>query len=916
MIKVNSCTFFDDYSYGAARNGPMLPNSGSKILMGSIGDVMYAEIEFEVTWSTTGVPMTFTSTSVTINPCGTTTGTTGSFALDGFSAEDTFVVENTGTAMDGQTYTIESIQNATINITGVFGNPGSYSDVDIYGTTPVNTLNLSYNLTPNPTGYSANENFVSLTDVVNQTLSVNLPNTTLSPITNQSAGWFDGPPLPDVWNSYNTITSGTPTVPYAQAFVANIMFTVKPLFLAGQLNSLIGGIPPSYFINSTLSFVYRINAIYNTTVNSANQTSDPQTFTVGNVGWFDQFLNNNPPNYSLASIFYTDQATGNVQNSIDWLNPTDVSILINSAHGSFTGSPSRTQVAVNFAWLPSSKSSYQNVDTNYQETMLWDHAHVEVGLESSPSQRGWLCASQYQIIDYVTVTELNANQIQVNFTTNCGPTAQNILQNSTGSYMIWVTPQAGDVVSLPATDRTAVLCDVNNTFADLDDPTQLTVITSTPDYSSTKDILVFKYPQINSEPYTNFAGASGDYTFARCDFSIPIGSQLTSCNASVNAVTYDTTISNPFEAVINTTQLENWNNNLSAAWNGSITQVNVVNTRNFPFSSAIVPLFQELDYVVESPISSANFYTLYSNVVPRTLQIQYTISSVNYVANDDGNGNITGTDINPTGSFVNYITGNVNINYNTSPDTSSQIRSGYSSNDMDFRNVRALYRVPQLDTSDTYALRLIYGFQAGFNYNQSVQSTDPSLANVRTQDWSMYYSGETTPGPDQSVKLELDLVWNVTSSTGVATQFEQTMPIFVGNQRQNQSGYECTILTYDIFGNPLGTDSFGNPVFANDQNTLVVATFTGSGIDHPPVYSPALPYNGLAVELSVFYRTKSTKKFDTASNLYPLLDNTLWVTQPQIDTTSPGVQVSALINVGSNVTGARAFAKLDYITTN
>ena len=61
-------------------------------------------------------------------------------------------------------------------------------------------------------------------------------------------------------------------------------------------------------------------------------------------------------------------------------------------------------------------------------------------------------------------------------------------------------------------------------------------------------------------------------------------------------------------------------------------------------------------------------------VYPGTLTVHYTISSTDYTATDDGNGNISGTDCSGT---INYDTGAISLTFTTAPDNGTNITADY-----------------------------------------------------------------------------------------------------------------------------------------------------------------------------------------------------------------------------------------------
>lgn len=62
-------------------------------------------------------------------------------------------------------------------------------------------------------------------------------------------------------------------------------------------------------------------------------------------------------------------------------------------------------------------------------------------------------------------------------------------------------------------------------------------------------------------------------------------------------------------------------------------------------------------------------------VEPKSVSIAYTIGGTAYTGTDDGEGNITGTDLSGT---INYNTGTVSLTFSTAPDSGTSITMNYS----------------------------------------------------------------------------------------------------------------------------------------------------------------------------------------------------------------------------------------------
>ena len=75
--------------------------------------------------------------------------------------------------------------------------------------------------------------------------------------------------------------------------------------------------------------------------------------------------------------------------------------------------------------------------------------------------------------------------------------------------------------------------------------------------------------------------------------------------------------------------------------------------------------------------STTSFSATLANtpVEPKSLTVHYTIGGTAYTGTDDGEGNITGTDIDS--GTINYDTGEVSLTFSTAPDDGTNITADY-----------------------------------------------------------------------------------------------------------------------------------------------------------------------------------------------------------------------------------------------
>lgn len=66
--------------------------------------------------------------------------------------------------------------------------------------------------------------------------------------------------------------------------------------------------------------------------------------------------------------------------------------------------------------------------------------------------------------------------------------------------------------------------------------------------------------------------------------------------------------------------------------------------------------------------------TLDTLIVPGSVSISFTVGGASYTATDDGNGNISTTEVSGT---IDYKTGNLNLTFTTAPDNGTSINVSY-----------------------------------------------------------------------------------------------------------------------------------------------------------------------------------------------------------------------------------------------
>ena len=595
MITITSVLFEDEYT-GIDLSTVYPHDSGSTAFMGSVGDKMLAKISGYIAAGSKAIPVQFSAVNNTIIRTDA-----GSFLSDGIQIGDTIAV--TGSANNNTTYTVSTLTAQVITTVGAIAHTSTDKSVNIYVSTPVESIDIYYNV-------SNQQGLVSLTDTVTQKLSSdnNYPFTSfigtcrLYPTT-KSTAWYD-----DAQSTINIVAiNGT----YQRLFTANVIFYIKPFYLAGQQDQLTDVLnnttinSPDYFKDlNCLSFNYQVDAKYKRVSGVVNHTSGQQTIA-GNTGWFNEYLNENEvydspyydtpgADWKFISLVYKDHVNGNVIPTPDYTRTTDVTITLkntgvdtSAGANAFAGCP----FVLNFMWLPVSPSAYQNNRTvvtepgapfplinpseqlfNHRVAFLHDRAFQ---VEAVGAVNGDRFGSDYQALTNVVAAKTGIDECVFTFTLNLGAAIKNTFASNNKDFAIWITPQSSAtaasniraVKTLETTDRNAVLCDVNTMIVNTDDASQLSL-------GNSSAVLFYQYPA-GGTPYTNFAGVVGQYGYAVCDFSIPSTSVLLLVKVAVNVNVYNgANLSSVFP-------LEVWQNDVSAMNNN----IEIYQTRNFDLPS-------------------------------------------------------------------------------------------------------------------------------------------------------------------------------------------------------------------------------------------------------------------------------------------------------------------------------------------
>lgn len=608
-ININSIKFSDDYTGLISGYGSDI---GTPFLMGCVGDLIYVKIDFDVAWSLLDSIFTFDSPtkSIKLENCSglpTIFPNSPSFINNGFKVNDTIVITGTLGAINDGTYTIATITDYVITVNETIVNTAMYANVNIYGATTINSFDFYYNLI----GNNDPATFISLTDskAVQKFTGVANPyyygaTFTLQP-NSTSQAWWDK--KVDSVNCVPTITDYGYSVDYKQEYSMIFPFLITPLFLSTQLNIIQNSYDqnktnvtlnskdfdvPSYFNDQCLKFIYQIDAKFDIVNSTADHTSSKNRPTGaivggtfgndsrdGNTSWFDTFfptgvyLSGNlllKQQYTATSVTYKD-VLSNPLTSIDINNVTSVETNIRR-----TGSATITneKFVVNFMWLPTNTGVYQGYaeanQANFREVFLHDRCRTTIGLGAHGDQYGLVT----QVLTNVIATSVDANNFKVNFDIDFGALCKSTLTADLpkANYMLWITPQSTDSISLDTSNRNATIIDVNQAFLNTDDASLLNIITN-----GTNQVQYFKTPDTFINPLTDFRGFAGEYGLMWCQFNVKAGCVIQNFTSTFEVAIIDTItneITNSFPLLI-------WSNLTTQFFDGVLNNIDVNESNNF-----------------------------------------------------------------------------------------------------------------------------------------------------------------------------------------------------------------------------------------------------------------------------------------------------------------------------------------------
>lgn len=602
MIQILSRLFQDEYTgtfFGGA-------DPGQSELKAVPGDLMCAVYSCELGWSTLCKPMKFDSVLQTITR--TDCGVGGSFITDGFQVGDHIVVSGTTTYgygygyPDDLGYTITDVTDSVITVQSGISITETAACVNIYGVPDLTNaaIDFYYNLL----GTNDADSFQSLTDVKYlQKFTGDSPAQSANNVLTPNAGswaWWDGHAADNGYGgTYSlepTVVRGIMSADYKVPFTIYFPFLMKPFYTADQLQIMEDAfanssytnsglpvvnasnqgfpLPPQFQDGSVVRMIENIDIRFNKYDAKINHTSGITDWGKSNTAWYNQPFPSSPDSSNKTNYYLYPNGTtyliGGVSVSeIDFNQVTDVTIKVLANSLPTNGDP----FVVNFQWLPTNPSVYQNYQASvnpatFRDVFIHDRAYNTAG---SAGVNGDRFGTAYQVLKNVigTVNGLTGT-LDITFSIDLGSEIKALfasLDPSDLNYKIWVTPQMATELTLEKSTRNAILCDVNLATTNKDDSSLFAITTN-----GTTDTHFFRYPDTNVNPVTNLSAFVGEMAYCETWFKVKSGSRVDSVENKFIVNVYDGSFP---PNLVGTSDILVWNKNTSGFWNGKITEIDI-----------------------------------------------------------------------------------------------------------------------------------------------------------------------------------------------------------------------------------------------------------------------------------------------------------------------------------------------------
>lgn len=355
------------------------------------------------------------------------TRTTGSFITDGWAIGDTYTADASYTsppasyAWTGNVTAVSDLEMFVTVATGIPPAYGLYLDFNMYGTTPLTALQLSFGLIENNENVSYNSKFDG-TEQVYYASGITGAFTTMTPL-GTARSWVTG----------DARVRSLGALGNYQQFEIENTFVLMPYYLEGELSNLQTlSEPLLYQGTNSLKYVtkYEFRSLL-ANPNTSKIIEDSQL--LGSVGWFNENYNGLNNRFAVSNVTY-DSGTSIQPNTAVQINAT---IDCTDASSPFN---TNSIVGVYISYLPP-QDEYLSSPTPFKQ--VWKYDNLFSG------------GTGTDIIQSVTSTLINANQLEVEAIVNVPG-----VNLTPDSYFIVAFEIATEGTANGNTDRVMLLGDV------------------------------------------------------------------------------------------------------------------------------------------------------------------------------------------------------------------------------------------------------------------------------------------------------------------------------------------------------------------------------------------------------------------------------------------------------------------------
>jgi len=501
-VTVTDTRFYNRWT-GTGGGGTSYPNQ-------PVTSRMDVEIDFYIAWNLTDARLKFTTGVQTIEMLNDYD--TRTFTDEGFKVGDTITVVDSTTNDGDYTITAISEDGRTLTVAEAL-NSETVESVSIHGVTPVDTIDLSYNMI-------GNDEAVTYLSKVDTTYRQRITATgvdatdTLHAVSfyvkSKSRGWVNFKLADETTGECDGIEIiGAGVTDYKQAFTITKRFYITPFFTIDQLDNFENNIPPDYYnYGSSLKYVGQIAARFSPDTSVPDHVGTFESDN-GNGGWYDEANFGSRPEYYFQSIAY--ETGGETVDNLSVTDPTVVTIVVKSRSGLFTATT--TKVLLSFHLCPDSPDDYQNTP---DETML-DNFNFDtvVSLTGAAAAAGMQYGTDRELLSNCTFTRNDAETITIVATVT--PNAWLIAywqtkDDGNRKYAFGFSSDDVTVTETKATKSNVVLCDFNSAFWDKQDTTLFEFNGS--------GIYCYEYPDTGVYGVGDINGFEGDWWMVKIPFLI------------------------------------------------------------------------------------------------------------------------------------------------------------------------------------------------------------------------------------------------------------------------------------------------------------------------------------------------------------------------------------------------------------